>query len=171
MIAETFMPQVSLSDSQLSDDQKKEIVYRMYAGYKKDFPTVQDISPQDAMALLKSGEVVFVDVRKSDEMDVSRLPNALSQEEFLKNPARYADKKVAGYCTISYRSGKFAEEMAKQGITIYNLTGGILAWTLEGGKVYDARGETKRIHVYGPKWNYPPRGYEAVTFGLLQRVF
>ena len=171
LIILSYFPHFSLADSHLSDDQKKQIVYRMYADYKKDFPAVQDVSPQDAMALLKSDQVVFVDVRKPEEMKVSMLPHAVSQQEFQKDPARYAGKKIVAYCTISYRSGKFAQDMARHGITVYNLTGGILAWTLEGGKVYDARGETKRIHVYVPDWNYPPKGYEAVMFGLLQRMF
>jgi rhodanese-related sulfurtransferase len=166
-----YFAHASLANSDLSDEQKKEIVYRMYAEYKKDFQAVRDISPQEAMALLQAHQVVFVDVRTPEEMKVSMLPDAVSRQEFQNDPGRYAGKKIVAYCTISYRSGKFAQEMAAQGITVYNLTGGILAWTLEGGKVYDARGETKRIHVYGPKWDYPPKGYQAVMFSLLQRMF
>jgi rhodanese-related sulfurtransferase len=149
LIVLSFLPQFSFGNPELSDAQKRQIVYRMYADYKKDFPAVQDVSPQEAMALLKSDQVVFVDVRTPEEMKVSMLPQAVSRQEFQKDPARYAGKKIVAYCTISYRSGKFAQEMTRQGITVYNLTGGILAWTLEGGKVYDARGETKRIHPTG----------------------
>ena len=104
-------------------------------------------------------------------MEVSMLPHAITQEEFLKDPGKYKDKTVVAYCTISYRSGKFAEEMAKKGIPILNLKGGLLAWVLEGGKVYDSHGETKRIHVYGKEWDYPPAGYESVKFGLFDRLF
>ena len=43
-----------------------------------------------------------------------------------------------------------------------NLQAGILGWVLEGGSVFDKKGKTNRIHVYGPKWNYPPEGYDAV---------
>jgi sodium/bile acid cotransporter 7 len=43
-----------------------------------------------------------------------------------------------------------------------NLRGGLLAWVHAGGKVYDANGETRRIHVYGRKWNLAPNGYDAV---------
>ena len=145
-----------------SNIEKRDIVHKMYAAYKKDFPGVRDISPKDAMALVKANKAVFVDVRKPAEMRVSMLPNAVTQDQFLRDPQKYSDKTVIGYCTISFRSGKFAEKMAKKGISIYNLEGGILAWVLEGGKVYDAKGETKRIHVYGKKWNYPAAGYEAV---------
>ena len=52
------------------------------------------------------------------------------------------------------------------------LQAGILAWLLEGGKVYDQRGdETKRVHVYGEKWDYAPAGYETVKFSPLERIF
>jgi rhodanese-related sulfurtransferase len=166
-----LFPQAALTDSELTDAQKKEIVYQMYADYKKDFPGVKDISPLEAMKLMKEGRVVFVDTRSPAEMKVSMLPNAVTKDEFLKDPSKYKDQTVVGYCTISYRSGLFAEEMARKGIMIYNLSGGLLAWVLEGGKVYDANGETKRIHVYDEKWNYPPKGYESVMFGFWDKYF
>jgi len=42
---------------------------------------------------------------------------------------------------------------------------------LEGGKVYNALGETKRINVYGKEWDYPPEGYESVRLGFFERHF
>lgn len=160
------------SSETLSDDQKKEIVYALYADYKKDFPGVRDLSPAQARALLQKGEVVFVDTRKPAEMSVSMLPQAIPQSVFLENPDKYRRKTVVAYCTVSYRSGVFAREMAAKGFTVYNLRGGILAWTLEGGKVFDAEGrETHRVHVYGKKWNFAPAGYETVEFSLWEQMF
>jgi len=69
---------------------------------------------------------------------------------------------VIGYCTISYRSGKLAESLAPRGITMLNLEGGLLAWVHAGGKLFDRAGETRRIHVYGRKWNLAPQDYEAI---------
>ena len=166
-----LFPSNVLGDSELTDAQKKKIVYQMYADYKKDFPGVKDISPLEAMKLMKQGRLVFVDTRSPAEMKVSMLPNAVTKDEFLKDPSKYKDRTVVGYCTISYRSGLFAEKMSKKGIMIYNLSGGLLAWVLEGGKVYDANGETKRIHVYDEEWNYPPKGYESVMFGFWDKYF
>jgi sodium/bile acid cotransporter 7 len=144
------------------DTQKKKIVYKMYADYKKDFPDIPDITANDAMELIKAGKAVFVDTRKQKEMEVSTLPNAVTKEAFLKDPQKYGKKTVIGYCTISYRSGILAQKLSKDGIRMFNLKGGILAWVLEGGKIYDQNGETRRIHVYGKKWNYPANGYEAI---------
>ena len=59
----------------------------------------------------------------------------------------------------------------KKGVHVENLRGGVLAWVFEGGRVYDAGGETKRVHVYGKKWNYLPKGYEPVMFGFFERYF
>jgi len=158
-------------ESILSEARKKETVYAMYAQYKKDFPTVADIAPPKAMQLLEENRIVFVDTRKPAEMQVSQLPQAVSRETFLADTDRYRNKMVVGYCTISYRSGVFAREMAEQGIKIHNLQGGILAWTLEGGTVYHDGKPVKRIHVYGDRWDYAPAGYETVKFSLWNQLF
>jgi rhodanese-related sulfurtransferase len=154
---------------ELSNVQKLEAAYTMYADYKKEFPSVMDIAPQAAMKELEKGGLVFLDTRKPAEMKVSMLPNAISQKEFFKNRESYRDKQIVAYCTISYRSGLFAKQMKDEGITIYNLQGGIVAWVLEGGKVYNGDRETNRVHVYGKKWNLLPTEYEAVIFGWFER--
>ena len=167
-----FLAGFALGDREMSDADKKETVYHMYAGYKKDFPNVKDLSPQQAMELLNLDKLVFVDTRRPEEMAVSMLPGAVAEKDFLKDPDQYRDKTVVAYCTISYRSGVFARNLAKKGKTVLNLQAGILAWLLEGGKVYDPNGnEVKRVHVYGSKWDYAPAGYETVKFSLSERLF
>ncbi len=149
--------------SHLSNGEKKRIVYEMYDDYKKkSFPDVQDIRPDMAMKLMKSQQVVFVDARTPQERRVSMLPGALSVKEFQKDLDRYRDKTIISYCTISYRSANLTRDLAEKGFAAYNLAGGLLAWVLEGGKVYDSSGVTNRIHVYGERWDYPPEGYKAV---------
>jgi len=159
-------------DTNLSDEEKKTIVYGMYDNYKKhDFPGVQDIHPQQALKLLQAQKIMFVDTRNQSEMDISMLPDSLPKTVFLKHPEKYKDKIIVAYCTISYRSGKFAQEMQKRNFPVKNLAGGLLAWVLEGGKVYNRAGETNRIHVYGKKWDYPAKGYQSVTFGFFEKFF
>jgi sodium/bile acid cotransporter 7 len=111
---------------------------------------------------LQEGKALFIDVREPKEQAVSMLPSSVAAEEFLKDPGRYGDRVLIGYCTISYRSGKLAQQLAAQGITVLNLRGGILAWAHAGGKLQDRSGETRRIHVYGRKWDLAPQGYETV---------
>jgi len=146
----------------VSEAEKRAKIETMYRDYKKDFADVADIAPAAAMELLKNSPVVFVDVRAEKEQEVSMLPGAIIEQEFLDHPERYRDKVIIGYCTISYRSGKLAEKLRTQGVVMLNLRGGILAWVHDGGKVYDRNGETRRIHVYGRKWDLGPKDYEAV---------
>ncbi len=158
----TLVGQLSRSSDDLSDRDKRQKVTDMYVGYKKQFSEVHDISAQKVMALMAEGNAVLIDIRKPREQQVSMLPGAITEKEFLNDPAKYKDAVKIAYCTISYRSGKFAQTLQKKGIPVYNLEGGILAWVHDGGKVYDQSGETDRIHVYGRKWNLGPKRYQAV---------
>ena len=146
----------------LTDQEKRREVETMYENYKKDFPDVSDISAEEALALTRQSMPVFVDVRDPSEQAVSMLPGAITEKEFLKDPAAYRDRTVIGYCTISYRSGKLAEKLQEKGIHMLNLRGGILAWIHAGGKIYRDGKITNKVHVYGKTWNLAPSGYEAV---------
>ena len=143
-------------------DAAKRAWMSIYRGYRKDFPAVQDIEPQEAMRLLQEGRALFIDAREEREQAVSMLPAAVTAEEFLKDPERYPDRVLIGYCTISYRSGKLAQQLAAQGITVINLRGGMLGWAHAGGKIHDRNGETLRLHVYGRKWDLAPQAYETI---------
>jgi sodium/bile acid cotransporter 7 len=150
------------ADDAMSEAGKRAQIEALYRGYKKDFADVQDIAPAEAMELSNAGRVVFVDVREEKEQAVSMLPGAVTETEFLERREQYGDKVIIGYCTISYRSGRLAQELRARGIEMLNLEGGLLAWVHAGGKVFGPAGETRRIHVYGRKWNLGPRDYEAI---------
>jgi sodium/bile acid cotransporter 7 len=146
----------------IADTRNRVKIETLYMQYQKEFPEAQEVTPRTAIELTSTGRVVFIDVREPEEQSVSRLPGAITADFYLKNQQRYSDYIKIGYCTIGYRSGIFAQEMGQRGIPVYNLRGGILAWVHDGGKVYNGAGETKRIHVYGEKWNLLPEGFEAV---------
>ena len=114
------------------------------------------------MALKSDGKAVLIDIREPHEQQISMLPGAITEKEFVNDSSRYKDTVKIAYCTISYRSGKFAQKLQEKGIMVYNLRGGILAWVHAGGKVYDQGRETDRIHVYGRRWNLGPKRYRAV---------
>jgi sodium/bile acid cotransporter 7 len=156
------MGQQSLSSNDLSDDAKRQEIESLYNGYKTKFPDVLDLSPRQAMNLIADQKAIFIDIRKPAEQQVSMLPGAITEKEFRNNFKSYEDHVKIAYCTISYRSGKFAEHFQKDGIPVFNLKGGILGWVHEGGKVYDQTGETHRLHVYGQEWNLAPEDFEAV---------
>jgi len=158
----TLMGQQSLSSNDLSDAAKHQKVESMYDGYKTKFPAVLDLTPRQAMDLMTDQKAVFIDIRQPEEQQISMLPGAITEKEFLSSYKSYQDHVKIAYCTISYRSGVFVEKFQKRGIPVYNLKGGILAWVHAGGKVYDQTGETYRIHVYGQEWNLAPERYEPV---------
>jgi rhodanese-related sulfurtransferase len=120
-------------------------------------------------AIIDDTNLVLIDVRKPREQEVSMLPHAVTTAQFAER-FRHGipkEKRLVVYCTIGYRSGKYAEELSKQGIKAENLEGGVLAWSFAGGKFYakDPNGvwsETNHIHVYDAEWNIVHPDYLAV---------
>jgi rhodanese-related sulfurtransferase len=158
----TLIGQQTVQSDDLTDAVKRQKIESMYNGYHAEFPEVLDITPKQAMDLIADQKSVFIDLRDQQEQQVSMLPGAITEKEFMDNFKSYDDYVKIAYCTISYRSGKFAQKLQKEGIPVYNLKGGILAWVHDGGKVYNQNGETHRIHVYQSEWNLAPARYEAV---------
>ena len=146
-----------------ADAAKRHMIEALYEDYRKDFPGVADISAEQAMISADSERLLFVDVRKQAEQEVSILPGAITDREYLKNPAAYRDHLVIAYCTIGYRSAEFAHKLhQEQEIPALNLRGGILAWLHAGGKVYKKGQAVNRVHVYGEKWDLAPSDYQSV---------
>ena len=162
VVALALGPLPGISAAEMSDTEKRAKIEAMYRDYQKDFAGVEGIDPREAMKLLQEGKAVLVDVREEKEQQVSMLPGAITEKELLSSPEKYRDRTLIGYCTISYRSGKLAQKLKARGLSMLNLRGGLLAWVHDGGKVYDQNGETRRIHVYGRKWDLGPKDYEAV---------
>ncbi len=152
-----------------SGNSNKEKVYELYREYQKSFSDIDEINPVNISKLNK--DILFVDVRKEKEMNVSIIPGAVTKENYLNNKKLYHHNTIVAYCTIGYRSGLFAREMKEEGIKVYNLAGGILAWIHEGGGVINSKKVVKQVHVYGDKWDHVPEGYKTVTFGFLENLF
>ena len=128
------------------------------------------IKAADLKQIIDDTNLVLIDVRKSNEQEVSMLPHALTTAGFAET-FRHGipkEKRLVVYCTIGYRSGKYAEELAKQGFKAENLEGGVLAWSFAGGKLFTKNSvgevvETNRIHVYDPEWNIVHPDYVGVV--------
>ncbi len=148
----------------MTDEEKRSAIAGMYRGYHKDFPDIVDISVDDLAKLRENEDVVIVDVREPNEQAVSMIPGAITKEEFERRKVELRDKPIVVHCTIGYRSGVYAEGLAKDGIAAQNLEGSILSWAHAGQPLIDPKtgGPTKRVHVYGREWDLLPEGYEAV---------
>ncbi len=148
----------------LDNAHKRQAVNEMYFDYKQQFPNVIDIRPEEAIELLGKKNVVFVDDREPKERAVSTIPGAIPADNVRADPETYQGKTLIAFCTISYRSGKLAQEYGdKYNLKFKNMTGGILGWLHAGGPIVDASGRsTMKVHVYGPTWDLAPDGYKTV---------
>ena len=148
--------------------QLAQSIDKRYAEYKsKAFAGTPEITVKELLRLSEqvpaNKRPILIDCRTPDEIAVSIIPGALSKREFEANRAAYKDKILVPYCTIGYRSGIFTKQLRDQGMDARNLKGGVLSWALAGRLFVAADGaETRRVHVYGAKWNLIPAGYEGV---------
>lgn len=146
------------------DAARREALEQVYARWDWPFPQVETISAEALKARLEGDSPpVLVDVRPPEERQVSMLPGAITQEAFEANREAYAGREVVTYCTVGVRSGFAANTLRKEGLDVKNFRGSIMAWTHIGGELVTPEGEpTKKLHAYGPTWNYAAQGYEPV---------
>jgi sodium/bile acid cotransporter 7 len=148
---------------ELPVSEKQARIEELYEGYKKKFPDAPEITVETLKERLGGPEPpVIVDVRGDDEREVSTIPGALSQKEFEERRGELAGREVVTYCTIGYRSGLYTRKLVDGGWKASNLRGSIVAWTHVGGDLVKDDAPTRRVHVYGRKWNLVADGYEAV---------
>ena len=95
----------------------------------------EDVNVNRFEQIIKSDSVQLVDVRKLDEFAEGHIAGAIHIDvlttSFLSNALAKLDKKrpCAVYCRSGKRSAMAAALLAKEGYTVTNLSGGIIAWT------------------------------------------
>ncbi|MBF0276613.1 MAG: rhodanese-like domain-containing protein [SAR324 cluster bacterium] len=112
----------------------------------------------------RRSQYIFFDTRLQEEFQTSHLPEAIQidpemePEVFFKIYGHLlSDKEVIFYCSVGYRSSKFAETVSpaaeKRGAkSVSNLKGGIFRWYNAGYAVVDKNGITDAIHPYNEEW-------------------
>lgn len=140
------------------------LIGRMVEQIRADYPDVPTISAPSLMQALPSADVLLVDVRSEAERAVSTLPGAITAEEFEARMDEYGQsgRTLVAYCTIGARSSAYARTMRRRGIDMINLEGSVLAWTHAGGTLTAGNVPTKRLHVFGRRWDLAADGYETV---------
>jgi len=150
------------SDRPSHDAVKRRRIEKMFEEYSRSFPGVPVMSVEQLLERRESSDPVLVDARSREERAVSMIPGAVSREEYERRFDEFVGRAVVVYCTIGYRSGLVAQELSRRGVRSFNLKGGILEWTHAKQAVVDDKGETRRVHTYGDRWDLLPDGYEAV---------
>ncbi len=108
-------------------------------------------------------DFVVVDVRSDAEVNVSVIPGAITKAEFEKNQQQYQGRTVIAYCTVGGRSGKYAAQLAKDGVDVKNYKGSILKWVDAKLPLVTLEGQpTNRVHTYSDRYSVPAE-YEQVT--------
>ena len=101
----------------------------------------------------------LLDIRTPEEYKISHLKgarfvnyNAAKMEDLADIPK---NAKVIVYCTMGARSGNVGVKLQDLGYSdVHNLQGGIFNWVNKGLPVYDANGQTNRIHGYSGFWGF-----------------
>lgn len=145
-----------------SQDDRRRALEGLISKIGRRFPAVKTISAAALRERLPANDTVLVDVRSPAERAVSTLPGAITREEFEGQLDELGDCTVVAYCTVGARSSRYARRMGKEGVPVLNLEGSLLAWTHAGGELTDGSSPTKRLHVFGPRWNLAADGYEGV---------
>ncbi len=99
--------------------------------------------------------LLLIDVRAEEEYAVSRIPGAihLTDADAIATRAAAHVGPVVLYCSVGYRSGELAAELAERGHTeVYNLKGSIFAWANRGFELEDADGPAETVHPYDDHW-------------------
>ena len=113
----------------------------------KEFPTVKSISTAE---LAKAGrQPVLLDVRTEAEFAVSHLAGARRVDPDAASVALPKNTPIVTYCSVGYRSAKFAQRLQEAGFTdVRNLEGSIFQWANEGRAIEPSQ----KVHPYNRKW-------------------
>ena len=96
---------------------------------------IRQLSPQDVSKALEKGTCDLVDVREANEFAEARIPGAILLPLSAFDPAvipQAPGRLTVIACAAGGRSMKAAELCAQAGHTVFNLTGGLAAWTKAG---------------------------------------
>ena len=95
----------------------------------------EDLQPQQAAELVRSGEAQLVDVREPYEHEAGRIAGArhIELEQLAEQASELdRDRPVIFYCRVGSRSGMATQAFKAAGYEAYNLDGGLAAWVASG---------------------------------------
>ncbi|HSK26099.1 MAG TPA: rhodanese-like domain-containing protein [Jiangellales bacterium] len=106
-----------------------------------------EVGPVEAARLVDEG-AVMVDVRRADEWQAGRAPQArhIPMEDLGRRLAELPrDRSIVAVCRSGRRSGMVADQLRAHGYDVLNLQGGMLAWAGSGYPVVASGGRDGRV--------------------------
>ena len=128
------------------------------AKIRRDFPDVKRITTAELAEWINDGkrpQPFLLDVRTRAEFEVSHLPRAHHVEpdaaaSVVQQPH---DLPIVTYCSVGYRSGRFAEKLRAAGFSnVVNLEGSIFRWANEGRPLFRGSERAEKVHPYNRSW-------------------
>ncbi len=117
-----------------------------------NFPEAHNISTESLVQILDDEEIVLLDVRRADEFAVSHIRGAIHTES-VSNIAIDHNSKIIVYCSVGYRSAKFADQLQQIGYTrVFNLRGSIFEWANKGYPLHRGTVQVYHVHPYNERW-------------------
>ncbi|MFG0262041.1 MAG: rhodanese-like domain-containing protein [Novipirellula sp. JB048] len=115
-------------------------------------PRVGTITSSQLWAALNADEtpVVLVDVRSDQELAVSRIPGAITPQEYEAAAADLAGRPVVAYCTVGGRSYLYARRLVSGGVPAMNYRDGIIGWCRAGLPLESP--DHQPTHAVHPYW-------------------
>ena len=111
-----------------------------------DKTTVPEVTPTQARMLAKSQNALLLDVREDNEWNAGHAPDATHMPLGSLRPHQVpADRVVVTMCRSGGRSGKAARQLAKAGIDVRNMSGGMADWQSSGLPVVRDGGGTGTV--------------------------
>lgn len=101
-------------------------------------PELASVTPREAASMFAAQKAIIVDVREDNEWNDQHIAGAIhiplgQVGARLDELAQYKNSSVIVQCRSGKRSAKAAGILQSSGFTqVYNLSGGILAWTNDG---------------------------------------
>ena len=128
------------------------------AKIRSEFPAVKRISTAELAEWLNDStreQPLLLDVRTRPEFEVSHLRGAChvapdAAASAIRPPK---DRPIVTYCSVGYRSGRFAERLAAAGFSnVVNLEGSIFRWANEGRELVRDGRKVDKVHPYNRAW-------------------
>lgn len=115
-------------------------------------PHVATISTEELRWQLTNGKShpVLVDVRSRSEQSVSKIPGAITLDEYESDAEYFTGRCVVIYCTVGGRSYLYARKLVAAGIDAVNYRDGILGWC-RGGLPLESPDKQATVAVH-PYW-------------------
>lgn len=164
----------------MTDEKTRSDALAMHKKFEKIWGGLPTVCSAD-LPSLPSGTVI-VDVRTKDEIDVSRIPNSLTVEEFQAARQSGAEPPaVVSVCTVGVRASLWAHELRKGFAGPVYIHQGILLHALDGNSVVrkartggDGKGSTwtdvKEVHTFDKAHEYVPSGWNAKHYSAFQAL-